>query len=290
MIQNTNQITEQQLHDLIQLSELCKKKDGSTPNLYTHILIQHRAFPASLLYYQEDQLLAFLSVYFFYDDAVEVGLLVHPKHRKQGIAKELLQAILPLIQFQNYFKVIFSTPSSLNNKFLLNEGYSYSHSEYYMERRDLTPVLEYKYNLAFRLATVEDIPILCALDELCFPQKHGDLLDRFNHLLDNREYIILLAFHEQILIGKAHLRWEEKGATLSDIAVYPAQQGKGYGTALIAYCINHALEEGKPLLNLDVETHNKRALNLYARLGFAVQNACDFWSIDIDQLKQIMAS
>ncbi|RUR10167.1 GNAT family N-acetyltransferase [Legionella sp. km772] len=290
MIQNTNQISASQLIDLKQLTELCKKKDGSIPNLYTHILTQPRAFPASLLFYEDKQLLAFLSVYFFYDDAVEVSLLVHPAHRKQGIAKQLLQTIFPLIQFQNYFKLIFSTPSGMNNKLLLNAGYTYCHSEYYMERCELTPVLEYKHNLTFRLATVDDIPVLCTLDECCFPEKHGDLLDRFNHLLDSREYKIVLAYQDHLLIGKAHLRWEEKGATLSDIAVYPQYQGKGYGTTLIAHCINHALEEGKPLLNLDVETHNKRALNLYTRLGFAVQNACDFWSIDIEQLKQVIGS
>ena len=287
MIHNTNQLTEQQLNDLKQLGALCKKKDGSTPNLYSHILAQPRAFPASLLYYQQDLLLAFLSVYFFYDDAVEVALMVNPKQRKKGIAKELLQAIFPLIQFQNYFKLIFSTPSNLNNKFLLNQGYSYSHSEYYMERDDLSPILEYQHHLSFRVASYEDMDILCALDQLCFPQKHGNLLDRFNHLLDNREYKILLAFQDQQIIGKVHLRWEEKGATLSDIAVKPEYQGKGYGTTLIAHSINHALEEGKPLLNLDVETHNERALDLYTRLGFAVQNACDFWSIDIERLKQM---
>ncbi len=290
MIHNTNQITEQQLHDLKQLANLCKKKDGSSPNLYTHILTQPRAFPASLLYYEQEQLLAFLSVYFFYDDAVEISLLVHPSYRKQGIAKQLLQTILPLIQFQNYFKLIFSTPSSINNSLLLNNGYAYSHSEYYMERSDLAPILEHNRNLMFRIATIDDIPTLCGLDELCFPQKHGDLPDRFNHLLDNREYKILLAFNENTLIGKAHIRWEDKGTTLSDIAVHPKQQGKGYGTSLIAHCINHALSEGKPLLNLDVETHNKRALNLYTRLGFAVQNACDFWSIDIELLKPILLS
>ncbi len=288
MIQNTHQISAQQLSDLKKLIKLCKKKDASIPNLYTHILTQHRTFPASFLYYQEEQLLAFLSAYFFYEDAVEVSILVHPEHREQGIAKQLIASILPLIEFQNYSKLIFSMPQGLNNTFLLKKGFIYSHSEYCMERKNLAPILEYQHPLTYRLATIEDISILSALDELCFPEKHHDSLDRFTYLLANREYEIVLAFHNHLLIGKAHIRWEEKGATLSDIAVYPEYQGKGYGTTLISYCINHALEEGKPLLDLDVEAHNNRALNLYMKLGFAVRNACDFWSIDIGQLKNIL--
>ena len=256
--------------------------------MFTHILSQHRAFPASFLYYEQQALIGFLSAYFFYDDAVEVSLLVHPLYRKQGIAKQLLQAIIPLVQFHNYTKLIFSTPTNLNNKWLLGYGYVYSHSEYYMERTELTPILDTNRNLTFKSATAEDIDTLCTLDELCFPQKHGDLPHRFEHLLDSREYELFVAFHHETPIGKAHIRWENEGATLSDIAITPQQQGKGFGTALIAHCINQALSEGKPAINLDVETHNKRALNLYTRLGFAVHNACDYWVIETDKLTSLI--
>ena len=283
---NTNQINKQQLDELQQLSDDCKKKDGSIPNLYTHILTQHRAFPASFLYYQQNKLIGFLSAYFFYDDAVEVSLLVHPAYRQQGIAKQLLHAIIPLLQSHNYFKLIFSTPTGLNDQWLSSCGYIYLHNEYYMERSDLSPILAHNRSLSFRPAIADDIPILCSIDDLCFPKKHLDLPERFAMLLHNRDYQIIIAFYNNIPMGKAHIRWQETGASLSDIAIHPQQQGKGYGTALIAHCINHALSEGKPLLNLDVETHNQRALNLYTRLGFSVQNACDFWSINIEKLSQ----
>lgn len=288
MIYDTHQLNEQQLNELKQLIQNCKKKDESTPCLYPYILIQQRAFPASLLYYQQEQLVAFLSVYFFYDDAVEIGLLVDPAYRQKGFAKGLLSTIIPLIEFQNYSKLIFSVPSKANNQHFLQKGYLYSHSEYRMQRSELQPILEYKQHLNFRLAIVDDISALCTLDELCFPKQQGDLIDRFMYLLNYREYKIILAFHENTLIGKAHIRWEENGATFSDIAVAPEYQGKGYGSSLISYCINHALEEGKPLLHLDVETHNNRALNLYTRLGFSVENACDFWTIELSQLKQLI--
>lgn len=284
MIHCSHQLNEQQLQELQQLAQHCKKQDGSIPNLYTHILTQHRAFPSNIFYYEQQQLIGFLSVYFFYDEAVEVSVLVHPSFRKQGIAKALLHEVLPLIQAQNYSAVIFSTPEQLHNQWLPNRGYTYLHSEYYMERSDRSPILRYHQNLSYRIALTDDIPALCVLDKHCFPHKHGDLVERFQHIIDNREYCLILALHNSTLIGKAHLRWQEQGASLSDIAIIPEQQGKGFGTALITYCINYALSEGKPLLNLDVEAHNQKALNLYIKLGFATQNACDFWSISMDQL------
>ena len=284
MIHNTSQISQQELEQLHHLASECKKKDGSIPNLYTHILIQERTFPASLLYYEKDRLIGFLSIYFFYGEAIEVSVLVHPAYRKQGVGKKLLEAMLELINCQNFFTLIFSSPTNLNTQKLLDWGYSYLHSEYYMERHELTPLLEYNTALSFRAANTHDIPYLCALDNLCFPQKQGDLTERFHQILNSREYDIMLAFKNNLLVGKAHLRWQEQGASLSDIAVTPTQQGQGLGSALISHCINYALSEGKPLLNLDVETHNQRALNLYVRLGFTVQNACDFWSIAVEKL------
>lgn len=284
MLKNTNQLDAHQLKDLEQLSTLSKKIDGSTPNLYTHILSQPRAFPASILYYEQQKLVGFLAAYFFYDEAVEISLLINPLFRRRGIATQLIRSILPLIQSQNYEKLIFSSPAHLNNLWLFANGFSYLHSEYYMERDDLSPLLDYKQTLIFRDAISDDIPLLCEFDEACFPTKQLDATERFQHLIDGREYQIIIAYINNTPIGKAHLRWQSNGATLSDITIAPDQQGNGLGSSLITHCINLALSEGKPHLNLDVETHNERALKLYTRLGFVIKNACDYWSINLNKL------
>lgn len=287
MLKKTNKIDERQLKQLEHLKIICKKIDGGVPNLYTHLLTQQRVLPTTLLYYTKQKLVGFLSVYFFYDDAVEIALLIHPSFRRKGIAKKLLQSIIPLIIEQNFFKMVFSKPANLNSPWIPELGGTYQHCEYYMERNDLNPLLEYEKNLTFRSATIEDMPLLCLLDTECFLKAQGELVPRFQHILSDRNYQIILAFENNDLIGKAHLRWQKKGATLSDIAVLPARQGKGFGTALISHCINYALSEGKPQLNLDVETHNQKALNLYTRLGFVTKNACDYWEIELYQLQKL---
>ncbi|MGL5743428.1 MAG: GNAT family N-acetyltransferase [Legionella sp.] len=288
MFKETNQLTEEQLHELEQLAVVCKKADGSIPNLYAHLLTQKRNIPTILLCHDQHQLIGFLNVYFFYEDAVEITLLIHPSFRRKGIAKKLLHAILPVIKEHGFFKVIFSSPSHIHNYWLPELGFSYRHSEYYMERNDLSPLLNYKKNLTFRHAAAKDIPLLCVLDESCFFKKQAELIPRFEHILNDRAYQIILAFEDNHLVGKAHIRWQKHGATLSDIAVLPIRQGNGLGTALITHCINYALSEGKHHLHLDVETHNQKALDLYTRLGFLTQNSCDYWDIDLDLLQKLV--
>lgn len=287
MIKNLNQLDASQLRELNQLKVFCKQVDGSVPNVYPHILVQPRTFPVNVLYYEKEQLMGFLSVFFFYEHAVEIGVLIHPSVRRKGIARQLMQSVLPLLETHSFTTLIFSSPYQINSPWLPRMGFTALHSEYYMERDDLNPLLDYNQSLTFREATAKDIVVLCALDEACFPKKEAKPVDRFNQLFADRNYQIFMAFQNNQPIGKAHMRWEVQGSTLSDISILPALQGKGLGTSLIAYCINYALSEGKPHISLDVETHNQRALNLYTKLGFLIQNACDYWTIELDKLKKV---
>ena len=54
-----------------------------------------------------------------------------------------------------------------------------------------------------------------------------------------------------------------------DIAVLPAQRGRGVGQALLAACEAHARERGCCKLTLEVLANNAPAMRAYARAGFA---------------------
>lgn len=287
MITTNLQLNEQQLKDLKQLATACKDIDGSTPNLYMHLLAQQRSLPANNLYYENERLIGFLSYYFFYEDAVEVALLVHPSFRRNEVARQLIHSILPILKSYNVKRLIFTSPAKKNATWLMGHGFTYLHSEYNMLRNELSPLLNYNHYLTFRNANTDDISILYALDEACFPKKQVESADHFQNLLNDRNYEVIIASQNNNPIGKAHIRWESNGVTLSDIAIHPDFQGKGFGTSLIAHCINLALSNGKVPISLDVETHNQRALNLYTRLGFLIQNASDYWEINIFQLSKL---
>lgn len=291
MLIKTNALNAQQRQELTGLIAQCQQVDESVPNLYLHLISKARAIDGVFLYYNDQQqLIAFLAVYFFYEDAVEVGLLVHPKARRQGLARYLLQQLLPVIDEYQCQALIFTVPARHHTSWLSARGLTYLHREYFMARQSLTPVLEYQSTLHFRRAQAQDIPFLCALDEACFHKKTQELIARFYQILHDSHYEIMLAFKGKTPIAKAHFRWQDQGAALSDIAVFPEYQGQGFGTALIAYCINYALSQGKPNLCLDVETHNQKALNLYIRLGFLSQNACDYWQMPSRLLQNLAKS
>lgn len=232
--------------------------------------------------------MGFLSVYFFYSNACEVSVIVAPSHRRQGIAKRLLQTVMPLLLAKQMDTLLFSSPAEINEQWLSPMGFIYHNSEYQMQRHSFEPILLTKHRLHVRKATEKDILDLCAIDELCFPEEQDDMLARFNSLLNENNYTILLAFYQEKSVGKAHIRWQTDSAILSDIAIHPHSQGQGLGSELLSYCINHALSLGTTNLILDVETSNQNALNLYIRHDFKTINATDYWAIATHQLHTLL--
>ena len=282
MLTHNQQLTAQQLSDLEKLSADCKQVDNYTTAIYTHLLKEYRPRACHLFYYHENQLIGFLSPYFFYDDACEITLMVAPKARRKGIATLMLQEALSRIQSSQLKTLIFSAPHHLNDHWLPDKGFCYQESEYQMELQLQGPVIEPQRGLLIRPATTADHSALCAIDRACFSQAGVETEARFHELLQAPNYQLVIAQKEQELIGKMHIAWQANNARFSDIAILPEHQGQGFAKAMLSHCINQCWVTHHPIIHLDVETTNQSALKLYTRLGFLISNAYDFWSIPIE--------
>lgn len=286
MIVCNNELDETQLKMVHDLALLCRETDGGTPTFYNHLLLQKRPTDNNVFYFNDGELIGFLSVYFFYDDACEVSLIVHPQHRRKKIAKQLLHTIIPLLIAKEMVYLIFSSPEAINERWLSKLGFSYRHGEYHMQRNSYEPILQHTQKMHIRKAVDTDIPNLCAIDEACFPQAQKDMFARFTHLLNDNCYSLFIASYNERVVGKAHIHWQSQEAIFSDIAILPQYQRQGLGGEMLVYCINHALSSGKKKLSLDVETSNRNALNLYLRHGFQIANVSDYWLIPLQKLTQ----
>lgn len=288
MLISNNQLQESQLKALDNLMERCKQEDQGLPSFYRHILAQKRENESNILYFEKGELIGFLSAYFFYSNACEISLLVAPSHRRKGIAFQLIDAIIPLLESKQLDATIFSTPATLHDNWLPKQGFSYQHTEYHMNRLGYDPVLINSPSLMIRKAEFADTDVLCAIDEACFKDGQVSTPSRFISLFNDNHYSLFLAFHQNRVVGKAHIRWEEESALFSDIAILPLFQRQGLGGELLAFCINHALTMGKSKLALDVETSNRNALDLYLRNGFKIAYEHDFWYLTLPKLKTLI--
>jgi ribosomal protein S18 acetylase RimI-like enzyme len=78
----------------------------------------------------------------------------------------------------------------------------------------------------------------------------------------------LLLLREATPIGRLYWRESESVASLIDVALVPAERGRGLGSALVGVLVQRADQRGLAI-ELHVEPDNP-ALRLYRRFGFEV--------------------
>lgn len=280
MVLQTSYLTSTQLNDVFRLHQQCALFDGNAIPIYPHLLSQPRLPPGHFLYYDKE-LLGVASIYFFYEKACEVALFIKPSARRQGLAKQLLQAVCHHLKEQRVHHLIASFPGHRQAKWLKKKHWQYLHSEYTMQRTLLSRPQKALPDLHNSIAKAIDVSFLCEIDKLCFPLENCPSAERYHQLIASSSYEIMIIWQENKPIGKAHLHWQSGALHISDVAVLPAQQGKGVGQTLLAYCIDSALDNRQSTLTLNVHTNNEHALNLYKRLEFSISNTCDYWSIPL---------
>lgn len=285
MFIQTNQLNQKQLAELNGLVKACLAVDGYTIPIYRQILTQNRQRPGTLLYYQHERLVGFISIYFFYEQACEIAIMVHPDYRRKKIATRLLSSLLPLMLTKEIKSLLFSSLPDYH-RWLSALGLTYTASEYDMIRRSSDKIIITSPRLYIKKATFNELAFICAADEACFQEHNPNMSQRAAQLIKDRHYRLLVASLDGKYIGKAHIHWQSNGAHLSDIAVLPEFQGQGLGYEIIADCINYILDANKSTILLAVQTKNKQAIKLYTRLGFDIDNLYDYWEIKADALLQ----
>jgi len=301
VIHHNDQLSPSQLAELDGLISACEQVDGGSPLCYLHLLAAKRD-KNNFLYYQQvvtpeptsadkpiltkQSLIGFLGLFFFYEDACEVSLLVHPAHRRQGVARSLLMAAISVLSSKPIKRVIFSVPASLDATFLKQKGFELKGSEYQMTR-GIQPALISSDRLVIATATVDDIEQLVMMNEVCFEPDPYVTANQFVYWLNDASYHLLVARYQGKIIGKAHLRHDKQGVTyFSDIAILPAFQKQGLGCELLAKSIHLAILEGATQCRLDVATDNaSNAVDLYLRNGFVIDVQHDYWVIPVALLK-----
>ncbi len=106
-----------------------------------------------------------------------------------------------------------------------------------------------------------------------------------------RSYVA--AFQDAELVGYGGLMFAVDEAHVTNIAVAPERQRRGYANRLLAHLAREAITRGFTALTLEVRVSNTAAQSLYRRFGFApagirqryyenTEDALVMWAHDID--------
>ena len=278
MIQSTNTLNDHQLLEAKALIAVCQKYDGTFRDPYlSNMLNFDPDMPAFFLYYEKGELVGLLTVYAD-DQDVEVAILVHPNHRRQGIARALYRSFEKETASYPIESVTFQTERVFLDRhpdFVSNWGL--------VEDEDTETWLG-KDRRPYPLATVSNLDVLLAdrsyqdqisqLKFQAFSEEHEskEVVDRYvaKALKDPESRLYILLKNGQV-IGTCTVDLSSNTNYLYGLAIAELERGKGYGSYLAKSLVNQLIEQNDKAFQIAVEDSNAGAKRLYEKIGFVKQ-------------------
>ena len=278
MIQATNTLNDHQLLEAKALIAICQKYDGTFRDPYlSNMLNFDPDMPAFFLYYEKGELVGLLTVYAD-DPDVDVTILVHPNHRRQGIARALYRSFeketasypIESVTFQTERVFLERHPDFVNNWGLVED----EETETWLGK-DRRP---------YPLATVSNLDVLLAdrsyqdqisqLKFQAFSEEHEskEVVDRYvaKALKDPESRLYILLKNGQV-IGTCTVDLSSNTNYLYGLAIAELERGKGYGSYLAKSLVNQLIEQNDKAFQIAVEDSNVGAKRLYEKIGFVKQ-------------------
>lgn len=222
------------------------------------------------MFYDDNKLVGYAGICDFGGDEIEVNGMVHPEYRRRGIFTRLFSLVKDEFNKRDSKgMLLLSDNNSIGGiSFIKRITDDYHHSEYDMNL-DMDVIHKENFdNLVFRKAAKEDITKIA-----------GENLKFFNDndidgILFDSTYVLETG---NVIIGRVRLEIVDNIGGIYGLEILPEFRGKGYGRELLIRSINKLKESKVNAINLQVETKNNNALNLYKSCGFKVNYTMDYY-------------
>lgn len=233
--------------------------------------------PAFFLYYEKGELVGLLTVYAD-DQDVEVTILVHPDHRRQGIARALFTSFEKETASFSIRSVTFQTESVFLDRhpgFVSNWGLVEDEETETWLGKDRRPYpLAKLSNLEVLLADSSYQEQISQLKFQAFSEEHEsrEVVDRYvaEALKDSESRLYILLKDGQV-IGTCTVDLSTNMNYFYGLAISELERGKGYGSYLAKSLVNQLIEQNDKEFQIAVEDSNVGAKRLYEKIGFVKQ-------------------
>ena len=278
MIQSTNTLNDHQLLEAKALIAVCQNYDGTFREPYlSNMLNFDPNMPAFFLYYEKGELVGLLTVYAD-DQDVEVAILVHPNHRRQGIARALFTsfeketASFPIrsVTFQTERIFLERHPDFVSNWGLVED----EDTETWLGKDRRPYPLEKLSNLEVLLADSSYQAQISQLKFQAFSEEHEsrEVVDRYvAEALKDPESRLYILLKDGQVIGTCTVDLSSDTNYFYGLAISEPERGKGYGSYLAKYLVNQLIEQNDKEFQIAVEDSNVGAKRLYEKIGFVKQ-------------------
>ena len=278
MIQARNKLSQEELSKAKKLINCCQAYDGTYRDPYlSNMLNFNPDMAAFFLYYEKGELVGLLTVYAD-DQDVEVAILVHPNHRRQGIARALYRSFqkemasypIESVTFQTERVFLERHPDFVNNWGLVED----EETETWLGRDRTAYAFDSRSDVDVLLAEPSYLEAIARLHHQTFSDETEslELSHRYiSEALKDPDSLLYILLKDGQVIGVCTVDVSGTSNYLYGLAVVEDYRGKGYGSYLAKSLINQLIEQNDKAFQIAVEDSNVGAKRLYEKIGFVKQ-------------------
>lgn len=257
------------------LIKAVQQADGTARVPYlSNIMNFDTTMPAFFLAYEGEQLVGLLTVYAD-DEEAELAMLVHPDHRKKGIARNLFQCFQKETADYPIEKITFWTERAFLKKHpSLPEHWGLvehpDRDTWLVRERTAYPLIR-RGDIVFDQASLKVVKAIAHFQSQVFDNPYDISLRYAREALADPDSLLYILQKDNEVIASCTVDVSSDYNVLYGLAVLPSHQGKGYGTYLVQSVVNALIEQTDKAFQIAVEDDNVGARRLYEKIGFAEQ-------------------
>jgi ribosomal protein S18 acetylase RimI-like enzyme len=281
-------ISEKEYKEISKLEKICFLQDKTNLKLELDYRMNVRRNPEiglkeinELLYYVQDTLVAYIGISSFGGSNVgEVNGMTHPNFRRKGLFKRLFELAMEECKKRKFNKVLLLSDGNSRSgiEFINSVSGEYDFSEYRMKVINKTTIGSIS-PVRLRKAEKPDGKQIARQNAIFFDHSEEyEWSSEEDDDLSKNTYMVEL---NEAVIGKIAISYDDNSAFISGFGILPDFRGKGYGKASLKEALRLIDEKGIHNIELDVESKNSNALNLYKACGFKEQSVMSYYKYNL---------
>ncbi len=281
-------LTEDEIAEIQQLVTLVETSEYLHMRLFVMDMLKLRSGNDTFdfLYYEQGQLVGYLGIDNYGTREKAIVGMVHPDHRRKGIARLLLQAAKEEGRHSGIEQLVLmcERASTSGTAFAQAVHAKLDYSEHEMVLGTFQERLVFDERITIRQAiNPDDVPALVTIMATDMGDAQAQQYVAEMIKLNNQRFY-LMTFGGPDLgcdepIGSLRLVSLSEDTGIYGFVVRPEYRGKGYGRQLLQEVIRILHSESSKGIILEVDVNNTNALGLYLSLGFEIKTTYDYYNV-----------
>jgi len=230
-----------------------------------------------ILYYIDEVLVGYISIFTMGSmTEAELNGMVHPDYRQHGIFKKLHTEAMKVCKERkfNHMLLLSDKHSKPGIDFIKALGIRYHHTEYQMKQSGIC-VLQTTDNVSLRKARDIDRQTIWKMDIDYFGlSAEGQPEDL--EMLDENHLVYMIELNGAV-IGKIRVEYGKGISFIYGFGILPDYRGNGYGKETLIKTLRLINNHGIHQVELEVESNNENALQLYKSCGFNEVSVMEYY-------------